>query len=41
MKKDVKYKIGSDIRKAAYIGSVAWAKNTARHIYGDSGLFIP
>ncbi len=39
--KGVKYTIGSDAHKAADIGSVAWAKNTARHIYGNEGLFIP
>jgi histidinol phosphatase-like PHP family hydrolase len=37
----VKYTIGSDAHKAADVGSVAWAKNTARHIYGDDGLFLP
>jgi histidinol phosphatase-like PHP family hydrolase len=37
----VKYTIGSDAHKAADVGSVAWAKNTARHIYGDEGLFLP
>jgi histidinol phosphatase-like PHP family hydrolase len=37
----VKYTIGSDAHKAADVGSVAWAKNTARHIYGNDGLFIP
>ncbi|WP_174591002.1 PHP domain-containing protein [Methanocella conradii] len=37
----VKYTIGSDAHKAADVGSVAWAKNTARHIYGDKGLFLP
>lgn len=37
----VKYTIGSDAHKAADVGSVAWAKNTARHIYGNNGLFIP
>jgi histidinol phosphatase-like PHP family hydrolase len=39
--KGVKYTIGSDAHKAADVGSVAWAKNTARHIYGNEGLFIP
>jgi len=37
----VKYTIGSDAHKAADVGSVAWATNTARHIYGRDGLFIP
>lgn len=39
--KGVKYTIGSDAHKAADVGSVAWAKNTARHIYGNEGLFLP
>ncbi len=39
--KGVKYTIGSDAHKAADVGSVAWAKNTARHIFKDRGLFIP
>jgi histidinol phosphatase-like PHP family hydrolase len=39
--KGVKYTIGSDAHKAADVGSVAWARNTARHIYGNEGLFIP
>lgn len=37
----VKYTIGSDAHKVADVGSVAWANNTARHIYGKTGLFIP
>lgn len=37
----VKYTIGSDAHNAADVGSVAWAANTARHIYGRDGLFIP
>jgi histidinol phosphatase-like PHP family hydrolase len=37
----VKYTIGSDAHKVADVGSVAWAKNTARHIYGGEGLFLP
>jgi len=37
----IKYTIGSDAHKAADVGSVAWAKNTARHIYCDEGLFLP
>ena len=37
----VKYTIGSDAHKAADVGSVAWARNTARHIFKDEGLFIP
>jgi histidinol phosphatase-like PHP family hydrolase len=37
----IKYTIGSDAHKAADVGSVAWAKNTARHIYGNDGLFLP
>ena len=39
--KGVKYTIGSDAHKAADVGSVAWAKNTARYIYGNEGLFLP
>lgn len=39
--KGVKYTIGSDAHKASDVGSVAWAKNTARHIYGNDGLFLP
>ncbi len=39
--KGVKYTIGSDAHKVADVGSVAWAKNTARHIYGNEGLFLP
>lgn len=39
--KGVKYTIGSDAHKAADVGSVAWAKNTARHIFGSDGIFIP
>lgn len=39
----VKYTIGSDAHKAADVGSVAWARNTARLIYGrdDQGLYLP
>jgi histidinol phosphatase-like PHP family hydrolase len=37
----VKYTIGSDAHKAADVGSVAWANNMARHIYGNTGLFLP
>jgi histidinol phosphatase-like PHP family hydrolase len=37
----VKYTIGSDAHKVADIGSVAWANNTARHIFKDRGLFVP
>ena len=37
----VKYTIGSDAHKAADVGSFAWAKNMARHIFHDEGLFIP
>lgn len=39
--KGVKYTIGSDAHKVADVGSVAWAKNTARHIFKDEGLFLP
>ncbi len=39
--KGVKYTIGSDAHKAADVGTVAWARNTARHIYGNEGLFLP
>ena len=39
--KGVKYTIGSDAHKAADVGSVAWAKNTARHIdTAMTGLFM-
>jgi histidinol phosphatase-like PHP family hydrolase len=37
----IKYTIGSDAHRAADVGSVSWAMNTARHIYGDKGLFCP
>jgi putative hydrolase len=37
----VKYTIGSDAHKVADVGSVAWANNTARHIFKDLGLFLP
>jgi histidinol phosphatase-like PHP family hydrolase len=37
----VKYTIGSDAHKAADVGSVAWANNTARHIFGNEGLYLP
>ena|SRR5271157_6644020 len=37
----IKYTIGSDAHSLADVGSVAWARNTARHIYGDHGLFVP
>jgi histidinol phosphatase-like PHP family hydrolase len=37
----IRYTIGSDAHKAADVGSVAWAKNTARHVYGDEGLYLP
>lgn len=37
----VKYTIGSDAHKVADVGSVAWARNTARHIFKDQGLFLP
>lgn len=37
----VKYTIGSDAHKAVDVGAVAWAKNTARHIFKDQGLFLP
>jgi histidinol phosphatase-like PHP family hydrolase len=37
----IKYTIGSDAHSLADVGSVAWARNTARHIYGDNGLFVP
>lgn len=37
----IKYTIGSDAHKTADVGSVAWARNTARFIYGNEGLFIP
>jgi histidinol phosphatase-like PHP family hydrolase len=37
----IRYTIGSDAHKASDVGSVAWARNTARHIYGDKGLFLP
>jgi len=37
----IRYTIGSDAHKAADVGSVAWAKNTARHIYGNEGLYLP
>ena len=37
----VKYTIGSDAHKVADVGSVAWATNTARHIFNNQGLFIP
>lgn len=37
----VKYTIGSDAHKVADVGSVAWARNTARHIFKDEGLFMP
>jgi histidinol phosphatase-like PHP family hydrolase len=37
----VKYTIGSDAHRAADVGSVAWANNTARHIFKNGGLFAP
>ncbi len=37
----VKYTIGSDAHRVADVGSVAWANNTARHIFKDQGLFMP
>jgi histidinol phosphatase-like PHP family hydrolase len=37
----VKYTIGSDAHKAADVGSISWAVNTARHIYGKDGLYLP
>ena len=37
----VRYTIGSDAHKVADVGSVAWANNTARHIFKDQGLFVP
>ncbi|HEY3422131.1 MAG TPA: PHP domain-containing protein [Methanocellaceae archaeon] len=39
----IKYTIGSDAHKAADVGSVAWAKNTARLIFGkdEQGLYLP
>lgn len=39
--KGVKYTMGSDAHKASDVGSVAWAKNTARFIFKNEGLFIP
>lgn len=36
----VKYTIGSDAHKVADVGSVAWANNTARHIFKNQGLFM-
>jgi histidinol phosphatase-like PHP family hydrolase len=37
----VKYTIGSDAHRVADVGSVAWADNTARHIFKNGGLFLP
>lgn len=37
----VKYTIGSDAHKASDVGSVAWASNTARHIFKDRGPYVP
>ena len=39
----IQYTIGSDAHKAADIGSVAWAKNMARLIFGKDGqgLYMP
>lgn len=37
----VKYTIGSDAHRVTDVGSVAWANNTARHIFKDEGLFLP
>jgi histidinol phosphatase-like PHP family hydrolase len=37
----IQYTIGSDAHKVADVGSVAWATNTARHIFGNNGLMIP
>jgi putative hydrolase len=39
--KGIKYTIGSDAHKVADVGSVSWAKNTARHVFKDRGLFLP
>lgn len=37
----LKYTIGSDAHKVADVGSVAWANNTARHIFKNEGLYLP
>lgn len=37
----VRYTIGSDAHKAADVGSVAWAVNTARHIFSANDLWLP
>ena len=37
----VRYTIGSDAHRVSDVGSVAWASNTARHIFKNEGLFLP
>ena len=37
----VKYTIGSDSHRAANVGDISWASNTARHIFKNKGLFVP